>query len=424
MDGEPARGPETRPGLFSPPSRGHSLLNAVPRAMARKQTWSLFPAGAAALARQYLREGREGGGFPLSAPMRDPSSALVRALLIASARSLAGGPQTTVIEQPAPSPEQGWGRLVLAGALPLRGAGASLVVLQDDDVSSSADGFPSGAMTPAVFGVQVLPSMPGVPLTVALAFTDALPTPVASSPVVNDLDLEVESPSGDVYRGNVFASGWSVTGGVADSLNAIELVRVPPPVAAGTWIVRVRPTSVLIGPQPFALVAIGRACRPIGAFATRPVAAEVECGDVAVSAPSVGGTPPVTYAIFGADTPAGEDFSRPIAAGLSRAATIDRPASSQRWYVVEAQDACGATVRSAEAVVQLSSPCDAASPPLRVTRTPTDAVLTWGDVGVMHEVVRYPVVSAVQDAPPIATTSTGGYAEPMPPDALAFYLVR
>ena len=46
------------------------------------------------------------------------------------------------------------------------------------------------------------------------------------------------------------------------------------------------------------------------------------------------------------------------------------------------------------------------------------------DVGVGHDIVRFPVVSAVRAAPPIATSSTGTWSEPMPPEALTFYVVR
>ena len=379
-------------------------------------------AAAAALVRQYLREGREAGGFPLAAPPRNPSSALVRGVLTASTRSLVGGPQTSVIEQPAPSPEQGWGRVVLGDALPLRGSLASLVILSDDDVASSSDGFAAGSTTPASLTIQVLSST--LPLTIVMSFTDALASPIATSPVVNDLDLEVESPAGDVYFGSVFAGGWSTTGGSPNALDNIEMVRLPAPVTAGTWTVRVRPTSVIIGPQAFALLALGRACRPIGAFTAPPLAIEVACGIVAISAPSVGGTQPVTYAIYAGNSPGGEDFGNPLATGLARAACVDRAVAGTRYYVVEATDACGGVVRSAESSAMISSPCDVSDLLLLVTKTPTDAVLAWNDVVNLREVIRYPVVSAVRAAPPIATTSAGTYTEPMPVDALTFYVIR
>ncbi|NIP86544.1 MAG: hypothetical protein GTO03_13640, partial [Planctomycetales bacterium] len=55
---------------------------------------------------------------------------------------------------------------------------------------------------------------------------------------VNDLDLEVESPGGEVYKGNVFSGGVSVTGGSKDDRNNVEQVHLDSP-ELGIWRVRV-----------------------------------------------------------------------------------------------------------------------------------------------------------------------------------------
>jgi hypothetical protein len=94
------------------------------------------------------------------------------------------------------------------------------------------------------------------PFEVTLAFTDAPGTLNASNPVVNDLDLEVTSPSGVLYRGNDFAGGWSATGGVADAKNNVERVALAAP-ELGAWTVRVRAASVPQGPQGYGLCATG-----------------------------------------------------------------------------------------------------------------------------------------------------------------------
>ena len=86
-----------------------------------------------------------------------------------------------------------------------------------------------------------------------LAWTDFPSTAAAATNLVNNLDLEVESPSGTIYRGNVFSGGWSTTGGSADSLNNVENVFVKTP-AAGSWTVRIIGTNVPMGPQGFGLV--------------------------------------------------------------------------------------------------------------------------------------------------------------------------
>ena len=92
-----------------------------------------------------------------------------------------------------------------------------------------------------------------MPFKVTLAWTDFPSTAAAATNLVNDLDLELESPLGNIYRGNVFSGGWSVTGGTADRLNNVENVFVQGP-AAGTWTVRVTGFNVPSGPQGFALV--------------------------------------------------------------------------------------------------------------------------------------------------------------------------
>jgi len=72
----------------------------------------------------------------------------------------------------------------------------------------------------------------------------------------NDLDLIVTGPTGTVWRGNVFASGASATGGAADRKNTLEQVLLAAP-AAGVYTVTVRSFNVPNGPQPFALVVTG-----------------------------------------------------------------------------------------------------------------------------------------------------------------------
>jgi subtilisin-like proprotein convertase family protein len=81
---------------------------------------------------------------------------------------------------------------------------------------------------------------------------------MASAATVNNLDLEVTSPSGTIYRGNVFdtTAGFSLAGGAFDTINNVESVRLSAP-QVGTWSVRIRGTAVNQGRQGFALVATG-----------------------------------------------------------------------------------------------------------------------------------------------------------------------
>lgn len=169
----------------------------------------------------------------------DPSPALVKAALVNTATDLSrfggvdadGRPLT-----PVPNDQQGWGRLDLGQTMDEWNAGT--VVHRDQDVLLDATGASSELLLTVADVTR--------PLRATLTWTDApghgqggeLPA------WVNDLDLELVSPSGAVYRGNVFADGWSVTGGTSDEMNNLENVWIEAP-EAGTWTVRVRAASII-----------------------------------------------------------------------------------------------------------------------------------------------------------------------------------
>jgi hypothetical protein len=75
----------------------------------------------------------------------------------------------------------------------------------------------------------------------------------AASVLVNDLDLEVTAPDGEVYQGN----GERAEADGPDRLNNVEAVRIPDP-AEGEYRIVVRAHRVDEGPQPFALVMAGK----------------------------------------------------------------------------------------------------------------------------------------------------------------------
>ncbi|MBI2925853.1 MAG: S8 family serine peptidase [Verrucomicrobia bacterium] len=82
-------------------------------------------------------------------------------------------------------------------------------------------------------------------LKVTLVYTDVPALPAAIPALVNDLDLEVVAPNGDLYRGNAFADGESVAGTpVGDNLNNVEAVHLSLP-QAGEYLVRVRASNVV-----------------------------------------------------------------------------------------------------------------------------------------------------------------------------------
>jgi hypothetical protein len=96
-------------------------------------------------------------------------------------------------------------------------------------------------------------------LRVTMVFTDKEGDVADATPVVNNLNLLVTSPSAVQYRGNVFnASGVSTTGGTNDAINNVEQVHVAAP-EAGVWTVEVIANAVNspLDDQGFALVITG-----------------------------------------------------------------------------------------------------------------------------------------------------------------------
>lgn len=199
-------------------------------------------AGAAALVRQYLREGYY-PGVPglLEGGAIEPSAALVKAMLIDGAAPLDTG-------GPPPTRQQGWGRVQLDRTLTFSDSVRQLAVLDSPASFSSAEESP--------FEWQFQSNGVG-DLRVTLVYTDPPALPGANPALVNDLDLEVVTPGGTLLRGNRLdtMTGRSVPGGEGDRINNVEAVRLAG--EEGVYTVRVRPVLVAEGPQDFALVITG-----------------------------------------------------------------------------------------------------------------------------------------------------------------------
>jgi hypothetical protein len=197
-------------------------------------------AGLTALIRQYYTEGWYPTGSENSANGFTPSAALLKATLVNSAVNMTG---TTAI----PANCQGWGRVLLENALFFTGQSRETWVRDD------TTGFATGSTATQSWTFTV---GSGEAFKATLAWTDFPSTPAASVNLVNDLDLTVTGPTGTIWRGNVFASGQSTTGGTSDRRNTLEQVLLSVP-AAGTYTVSVKAFNVPSGPQPFALVVTG-----------------------------------------------------------------------------------------------------------------------------------------------------------------------
>lgn len=189
--------------------------------------------GMSALIIDWRRQTRNG---------KTPSPALVKALLVATTESAQGGPGVAGGLPAEPNNQVGWGRVSIENALlqaPASDRGPKIFV--DQRHAFTATGQEYTIRVAAADGAR--------PLRVALTWTDAAGTVGANPALVNDLDLEVRSlATGNLFRGNVLAGGFSVTGGAADNLNNTEVVAIQNP--AGVYEVTVVAANVPSSARP------------------------------------------------------------------------------------------------------------------------------------------------------------------------------
>ncbi|HTH46394.1 MAG TPA: S8 family serine peptidase [Candidatus Limnocylindria bacterium] len=172
-----------------------------------------------------------------------PSPALIKAMLINSADDMGTAfiPDPTddspdsgsVVGDtgPVPNNDEGWGRINLENLI----AGPRRYQFVEQG---------TGLATDEVYEQRIVVG-PDAQLKVSLVYTDVPGLPAAIPALVNDLDLEVVAPDGQIYRGNAFADGESTAGTLeGDRINNVEAVHlsVPP---AGEYVVRVRANNVV-----------------------------------------------------------------------------------------------------------------------------------------------------------------------------------
>lgn len=200
-------------------------------------------AGAAALVRQYYSEGFYPSGSPSPEDAFVPSGPLMKATLLNSSVDMTG-------VAGYPSNREGWGRVLLDNALYLEGQARTNIVR--DVRNTDNDALDTGDLIEVPFVV----TSNAQELRATLVWHDAPASLNASFTPVNNLDMEIVGPTGVLYRGNVFSGGVSVTGGVADAINNVEMVRLTSP-APGEYTARVRAAGVNVGSQGYALVITG-----------------------------------------------------------------------------------------------------------------------------------------------------------------------
>ena len=186
-------------------------------------------AGAAAVTVQWYEENHE----------QRPSPAMVKALLISTANEMGGNTEGFI-----PNRDEGWG-MVDVSKLQRPLTDPVPFYLSDQEIIFTASGQTEERL--------VMVEREGVPLKFTLVWTDkeAASGTGNGRTLINDLNLEVVSPTGAVYRGNAFSGGWTQAGANTmsvfdyngdgwDDTNTVENVYIhQDDVEMGFYIVRV-----------------------------------------------------------------------------------------------------------------------------------------------------------------------------------------
>ncbi len=238
-------------------------------------------AAGGALMRQYYMEGYYPTGAPVISNGFTPTGALLKATLINSGVDMTG-------EEGYPNFLEGWGRVLFDDALHF--AGEARTMLVTDVRNDSAESLNTGDLHEETFNV----TGSGEKLKVSMVYTDVPAAPAAVFVPVNDLDLEVVSPSGQVYLGNVFTDGLSTTGGSPDILNNVEQVHLENP-EVGIWTLRVHGAAVNQETQGFAVVISGAVADAIAdpCAADLDGSGEIDSADLAIMIAAWGSNDPV-----------------------------------------------------------------------------------------------------------------------------------
>ncbi|MBA3046599.1 MAG: S8 family serine peptidase, partial [Euryarchaeota archaeon] len=196
-----------------------------------------------------------------------PMPAMVKALLINTAIDMG----TADI----PNANEGWGR-------------SYLPTIVNPTVNVQNYDNPQALSTGQTWSVPISYQSAAQPLKITMVYTDAPGTALANPALVNNLNLRVTSPLGQIWYGNSFSNGYSTSGTAAgntniagenwdrnadnwDDVNNVECVYIPTgQLQAGTYTVEVIgynvPTTVTTGGQDFAITIYN--AQPPGTTAT------------------------------------------------------------------------------------------------------------------------------------------------------------
>lgn len=171
-------------------------------------------AGGVAQIRQFLQENGT----------KQPSAALIKAMVVTGADDLKKNAN-----------DQGFGRANLLSSI-----GTSII-------DEKENGLQTGQKK--TYTVDVTDAKK--PFVTTLAWTDAPGSVTVLDQLVNDLNLTIETPSGEIYHGN---DRKGPNGNEVDHTNNVEKIVIPKP-EPGTYKITVDGFNIPKGPQPYALAA-------------------------------------------------------------------------------------------------------------------------------------------------------------------------
>jgi hypothetical protein len=199
--------------------------------------------GGVALMRQYFTDGFYPTGVAKPMDIHNPTGALMKAALINGANTDVGHFNKDV----------GWGRINLSDTIMFDDSDKQLRAWE----LTNSGGLSMNESIQFQLGVKTEED-----LAITLAWYDLPQSFVVSKQLINDLDLTVEI-NGETYLGNVFIdAGVSEVGGSRDSINSVEQIRIPDPIA-GIYTITVKGSNIpgdgssLSTRQGFGLVATG-----------------------------------------------------------------------------------------------------------------------------------------------------------------------
>lgn len=194
--------------------------------------------GSAALMRQFFADGFYPRGTRTTADALNPTGAMMKAVLLNGTHPLT----SDVDGHRWPTDMDGWGRAWLDGNLWFRDT------LPGGDDSRRLRLFErtnaAGLETGEVNTYTIENVAAGIELRATLTWFDVEAMPGAAATLVNNLDLEVDTPDGTLLLGrNRIAGGISAPGGTADAVDTVEQIRLTTPIA-GRYTFRVKATAV------------------------------------------------------------------------------------------------------------------------------------------------------------------------------------